>query len=83
MGFQHQYPWLTPTLSVPYVASQVVSVLEKNRPQVVKTPFYTNFAGLLDALLPLEVNDVCHEIMGANSAMQTFKGSLSAMKKAE
>lgn len=78
-GVSHSNDWLTPKLSPQDVSLKMLQILEKKENQDVHLPFYSRFVPYL-RLLPLEVNDLVHELLGANKDLAGFKHSVSEKK---
>ena len=78
-GVSHSNDWLTPKLSPLEVSQTMLRILEKKECQDVHVPFYSRFVPLL-RLLPIEVNDLVHELVGANKDLAGFQHSVSDKK---
>ncbi|OZJ02536.1 hypothetical protein BZG36_04139 [Bifiguratus adelaidae] len=72
-GVRYRVPYLTPVLTPKEVSDRIVYALESNRNRTIYMPLYVHFMPLL-RLLPDFVSDWVHEITGANTAMDYWKG---------
>lgn len=78
-GVSHSNDWVTPKLAPLDVASQMLNILENERNQEVHMPFYSRLVPYL-RLLPVELNDLLHDVMGGNKDLANFQHSVSEKK---